>query len=90
MDNLLTAPFRDAGKGATTVFESIKRGLTGEGFAPIEIKGHKFKLDIINAYALEDGRAMDRIVKIIENERSKRLEEVKQEIQQKEWRKRVR
>ncbi|KAI1766366.1 hypothetical protein GGR53DRAFT_486485 [Hypoxylon sp. FL1150] len=67
MNHLMTAPFRHAGQGASTVFSSLRRGLTGEGFAPIIIGGVKYKLDITSAYALEDGRALDRIVKIEED-----------------------
>ncbi|KAK8056559.1 hypothetical protein PG993_001786 [Apiospora rasikravindrae] len=63
-DHLMTAPFRDGAWAIGQFFNAIRRGLTGEGFAPIEIKGGKYKLDIVKGYALEDGRALDRIVRI--------------------------
>ncbi|KAK7951724.1 uncharacterized protein PG986_007452 [Apiospora aurea] len=63
-DHLMTAPFRDGAWVIGQFFNAIRRGLTGEGFAPIEIKGGKYKLDIVKGYALEDGRALDRIVRI--------------------------
>ncbi|KAK8124660.1 uncharacterized protein PG998_000419 [Apiospora kogelbergensis] len=63
-DHLMTAPFRDGAWAMGQFFSAIRRGLTGEGFAPIAIKGGKYKLDIVKGYALEDGRALDRIVRI--------------------------
>ncbi|KAI6090407.1 hypothetical protein F4821DRAFT_30178 [Hypoxylon rubiginosum] len=67
MNHLMTAPFRHAGQAVSKVFSSLRRGLTGEGFAPIIIGGVKYKLDITSAYVLEEGRALDRIVKIEED-----------------------
>ncbi|KAK8049280.1 hypothetical protein PG994_011010 [Apiospora phragmitis] len=63
-DHLMTAPFRDGAWALGQILSAIRRGLTGEGFAPIEVKGGKYKLDIVKGYALEDGRALDRIVRI--------------------------
>ncbi|KAI1393444.1 uncharacterized protein F4822DRAFT_423913 [Hypoxylon trugodes] len=67
MNHLMTAPFRHVGQAFGMLFKSFRRGLTGEGFAPIEIDGEKFKLDITSAYALEEGRALDRIARIEED-----------------------
>ncbi|RYP79397.1 hypothetical protein DL769_002981 [Monosporascus sp. CRB-8-3] len=67
MDHLMTAPFRDGARAAGTIFARIRQGLTGEGFMPIEVNGAKYKLDVTGGYALEDGRALDRIVKIEED-----------------------
>ncbi|OTB20585.1 hypothetical protein K445DRAFT_313059 [Daldinia sp. EC12] len=64
MNHLMTAPFRHAKQAFGTLFKNFRRGLTGEGFAPIIVNGVKYKLDITSAYVLEDGRALDRIVKI--------------------------
>ncbi|ORY69829.1 uncharacterized protein BCR38DRAFT_334117 [Pseudomassariella vexata] len=66
-NHLMTVPFRDGKRAASTIFTSIRRGLTGEGFAPIIILGTKYKLDISNAYALEDGRALDRLARLEED-----------------------
>ncbi|RYP56876.1 hypothetical protein DL771_011518 [Monosporascus sp. 5C6A] len=66
-DHLMTAPFRHGAWAAGTIFAGIRQGLTGEGFVPIEVNGAKYKLDVTGAYALEDGRALDRIVKIEED-----------------------
>ncbi|KAI0383095.1 hypothetical protein F5Y04DRAFT_39297 [Hypomontagnella monticulosa] len=64
MNHLMTAPFRHAGQVIGLIFRSIRRGITGEGFAPITIKDVNYKLDITSAYVLEEGRALDRIVRI--------------------------
>ncbi|KAL7626295.1 hypothetical protein AAE478_003066 [Parahypoxylon ruwenzoriense] len=64
MDHLMTAPFRHAWQAARLLFGGIRRGITGEGFAPIIIDGIRYKLDITSAYALDEGRALDRIVRI--------------------------
>lgn len=73
-DHLMTAPFRDGAWAMGQFFSTIRRGLTGEGFAPVEIKGGKYKLDIVKGYALEDGRALDRIVRIESDPRYAHLE----------------
>ncbi|KAI0834953.1 hypothetical protein F5Y06DRAFT_277617 [Hypoxylon sp. FL0890] len=64
MNHLMTAPFRHAMQAFGLLFKSFRRGLTGEGFAPITIDGVKYKLDITSAYVLEQGRALDRLVRI--------------------------
>ncbi|KAI1246747.1 hypothetical protein MGN70_010628 [Eutypa lata] len=66
-DHLMTAPFRHGAWAAGTVMASLRRGLTGEGFAPIEVAGAKYKLDITRGYALDEGRALDRVVRIEED-----------------------
>ncbi|KAI1752943.1 hypothetical protein F4782DRAFT_530058 [Xylaria castorea] len=64
LDHLMTAPFRDAGRASSTLFGNIRRGLTGEGFAPVFVNGVRYKLDIEGGYALENGQVLDRLVKI--------------------------
>ncbi|KAI1743776.1 hypothetical protein F4680DRAFT_407481 [Xylaria scruposa] len=64
LDHLMTAPFRDAGRASSTLFDNIRRGLTGEGFAPVFINGIRYKLDIEGGYCLENGAVLDRLVKI--------------------------
>ncbi|KAI3336902.1 hypothetical protein HD806DRAFT_475119 [Xylariaceae sp. AK1471] len=64
LNHLMTAPFRDAGRASSTLFGNIRRGLTGEGFAPVYINGIKYKLDVDGGYALENGQILDRLVKI--------------------------
>ncbi|KAI0388641.1 hypothetical protein F5Y17DRAFT_452079 [Xylariaceae sp. FL0594] len=64
LNHLMTAPFRDARKAGFTLMENIQRGLTGEGFAPIYIKGVMYKVDVLGGYALEGGLVLDRIVRV--------------------------
>ncbi|KAI1823567.1 hypothetical protein F4861DRAFT_314392 [Xylaria intraflava] len=64
LDHIMTAPFRDARRASSSIFSNLRRGLTGEGFAPVYINGFRYKLDIEGGYALEDGKALDRLVKI--------------------------
>ncbi|KAI1326344.1 hypothetical protein F5Y16DRAFT_375000 [Xylariaceae sp. FL0255] len=64
LDHIMTAPFRDAKKASATIFGSIRRGLTGEGFIPVYIRGTRYKLDIDQGYALEDGRILERFARI--------------------------
>ncbi|KAI1452262.1 hypothetical protein F4805DRAFT_470994 [Annulohypoxylon moriforme] len=46
------------------MFKNFRRGITGEGFAPIKINDVKYKLDITAADVLDEGRALDRIVRV--------------------------
>ncbi len=64
LNHLMTAPFRDAGRASSTILGNIRRGLTGEGFAPVFINGIQYKLDTEGGYALENGQVLDRVVKI--------------------------
>lgn len=64
LDHLMTSPFRDAGRASSTIMSNIRRGLTGEGFAPIYVNGRMYKLDVEGGYALENGQVLDRIVRI--------------------------
>ncbi|KAI1414669.1 hypothetical protein F5Y13DRAFT_13473 [Hypoxylon sp. FL1857] len=73
MTHLMTAPFRHAGQAFGLLFKNFRRGLTGEGFAPVIIDGVRYKLDITSAYVLEEGRALDRIVRIEEDPALARL-----------------
>ncbi|KAI1492160.1 hypothetical protein F5X96DRAFT_628002 [Biscogniauxia mediterranea] len=68
MDHLMTAPFRHAKWAISTIFHGLRRGLTGEGFAPIWVKGIRYKIPISDAYVMDNGRALDRIVRIEESE----------------------
>ncbi|KAF7541651.1 hypothetical protein G7054_g494 [Neopestalotiopsis clavispora] len=65
-----TAGFRSVGWAFSGFFHSIRRGLTGEGFAPIEVNGQKLRLDISEGFVLDEGKAMDRILKVKEEAES--------------------
>lgn len=43
---------------------SVRRAFTREGFAKVRMAGKTYKVDFLGAWALEDGRALDRLVKI--------------------------
>ncbi|KAI1840114.1 hypothetical protein JX266_013679 [Neoarthrinium moseri] len=68
-EHRMTIPFRDAKWAVSTIFSSIRKGLTGEGFVPIEVKGKKYKLDLQDGYVFEEGRALDRLVRIEPDEK---------------------
>jgi hypothetical protein len=64
MDHLMTAPFRHAGRSMAFAWDGIKRALTKEGFAKVKVKNQAYKLDITGGWALDDGRALDRLVHV--------------------------
>jgi len=61
MDHLMTAPFRDAKKGFRVVWDGMSRAFHRGGFAQVELGGKNYKLDV-SGWAMENGRAMDRIL----------------------------
>ncbi|EFQ28567.1 hypothetical protein CGRA01v4_07214 [Colletotrichum graminicola] len=63
-NHLMTVPFRHAGKGFRAAWYGIRRAVTREGFMQMEVGSHKLKLDVASGWALDDGRAIDRLVKI--------------------------
>ncbi len=68
MDHIMTAPFRDAGRGLSGAWMGIRRALTKEGFASLKVKKTSYKLDISNCWALDNGRSLDRLVAVRPNE----------------------
>ncbi|SPQ22317.1 538bcd3d-707c-42df-9960-7c0248b12455 [Thermothielavioides terrestris] len=67
MDHILTAPFRDAAKAFGTAWAGIKRSFHREGFAKIKLGKEEYKLDVTGGWALDDGRAMDRLLPVRPN-----------------------
>ena len=67
MDHIMTAPFRDAGKAFGTAFGGIRRSFSREGFAKIQLGKQEYKLDVTGGWALDDGRAMDRLLPVRPN-----------------------
>ncbi|KAK4123947.1 hypothetical protein N657DRAFT_645557 [Parathielavia appendiculata] len=67
MDHIMTAPFRDAAKAFGTAWRGIKRSFNREGFAKIQLGKQEYKLDVTGGWALDDGRAMDRLLPIRPN-----------------------
>lgn len=68
MNHLMTAPFRHAWQGARVAWVGIRRAFSREGFVPVEVDGQKYKLDVTGGWALENGRALDRLVTIKEGQ----------------------
>jgi len=64
--NLLTLPFRQASYWMWRGFIGVRRAFTSEGFNYLHVKGYNrvWKLDREPAWALEDGKALDKLVKI--------------------------
>ena len=64
--HILTLPFRQAGYWAWRGFMGARRAFTSEGFYYLHVKGNNrvWKMDKDPAWALDDGRALDRLVKV--------------------------
>ena len=62
---ILTLPFRQASYWLWKAFEAFKKVWSKDGFIYIRVKGMNgtWKLDKNAAWALDDGRALDRLVK---------------------------
>ena len=67
MDHLMTAPFRDAGKAFRFAFAGIRRSFSREGFAKVKLGKEEYKLDVMGGWALDEGRAMDRLLPVRPN-----------------------
>ncbi|KAK1691249.1 hypothetical protein BDP55DRAFT_259026 [Colletotrichum godetiae] len=63
-NHLMTTPIRHASKGFKAVWYGVRRAITKEGFMRMEAGGDKLKLDVFTGWALDDGRAIDRLVKV--------------------------
>ena len=64
MSHLLTLPFRDAAKVFRGAYEGLRRSFYREGFAKVYLRGVEYKLDMTSGWALDDGRAMDRLLTV--------------------------
>lgn len=59
--HLLTSPFRHISQGAFQAFTAMKRTFTRDGFMKVNVDGTKYKLDVSDGWALDGGRALDRL-----------------------------
>jgi len=73
LDHIMTAPFRDAKSVFSRVFEGTRRAFSREGFTQVKIKDDLYKLDVTGGWALDDGKAMDRLLAVRPNELRKLL-----------------
>jgi hypothetical protein len=62
--HIMTAPFRHASQGFFYLFKAIGRTWSREGFLKLEVKGMRYKLDISGGWALDGGRALDRLTRL--------------------------
>lgn len=60
--HIMTAPFRHAGTAFLGLFTNTKRAFLRDGFMKVYIKDKQYKLDISGGWALDQGRALDRLV----------------------------
>ncbi|KAJ0108598.1 hypothetical protein J7T55_015032 [Diaporthe amygdali] len=58
----IAAPFEALGRAVKGPFSGIVRGLTREGFAKIQVKGDKYKIDVLGGKVLEEGKILDHLV----------------------------
>jgi len=63
-EHLLTAPFRHMGRALARVWDGIVRSLLQSGFVKVRIHGSRYRMDIQGSWALDKGRALDRLVTI--------------------------
>ena len=63
---LLTLPFRQAGFWIGRGFSGVKKAFTNQGFLKLHIKGYNttWKLEHRAAWALDEGQALDKLVKV--------------------------
>lgn len=62
--SILLAPFRHASQAFYRLFMTISRTWSREGFLKLGAKGQTYKLDVTGGWALDEGRALDRICKV--------------------------
>lgn len=63
-DHLLTAPFRHLFKVVKAAFRGLRKGLSGEGVIKIKTKDDTLRLDLDGGWALDHGRALDKLLKV--------------------------
>ncbi|KAK0112980.1 hypothetical protein ONS95_014694 [Cadophora gregata] len=63
-NHLLTLPFRRMSQLTYKLFIELKRVWTREGMMKVDIQNQRYKVDISAGWALEGGRALDRLAKI--------------------------
>ncbi|PSS00970.1 hypothetical protein BD289DRAFT_285281 [Coniella lustricola] len=57
--NILLWPFRSFGRGVHGAFGGLRRGLLRDGFAPLKIKGTRYKVDVMGGKVFDNGKAVD-------------------------------
>lgn len=62
--NILSRGIRHMNKASFNLFLAARRTWTREGFTKFYIKNYRYKLDVSGGWALDGGRALDRLVTI--------------------------
>lgn len=58
----IAKPFEFLGRGGSSAFQGLKRGLLREGFSPIKIKGLRYKVDVTGGKLYNKGKVIDHVV----------------------------
>lgn len=58
----IAKPFEVLGRGVRGAFLGFRRGLLRQGFAPIKVKGMRYKVDVTGGKLFENGKVLDHIV----------------------------
>ncbi|KAH8658727.1 hypothetical protein BGZ60DRAFT_434221 [Tricladium varicosporioides] len=67
--HIMSAGLRHASRAFFTLFTNARRAWTREGFMDLKVKKRFYKMDVLGGYALDNGRAIDRLVTIKKNTR---------------------
>lgn len=62
--HIMTSPFRQMSRIFHSVFKAIGKTWTGEGFMIMQVKGSRYRLDVSGGWAMDGGKALDRLVTI--------------------------
>lgn len=58
----IATPFRVVNREMSGAFGGLRRGLLRQGFAPIKVKGRRYKIDVTGGTLFERGKVLDQIV----------------------------
>lgn len=62
--NIMSRPFQLLSRGFFNVFKNMARTWSREGFMKMDVKGQLYKLDVTGGWALDNGKAIDRLVTV--------------------------
>lgn len=58
----IARPFQALVRGVGDAFHGLRRGLLRNGFAPVRVKGMRYKIDVTGGKLFEKGRVLDHVV----------------------------
>lgn len=62
--HIMTRPFRHMSRAFYKMFKAISRTWSREGFLKLGVDGQIYKLDVSGGWALDEGKALDKLVKV--------------------------